>query len=96
MEKPKIITHEDAWFSYIAGLLEEIRDAVKNPEPKVIKFSSHLNDRADEVEVATLDGTVVKTISLSQNENDQLIQQSGQPKQKNGSAKRGGSRGKDV
>jgi hypothetical protein len=31
VEEPKITTHEDAWFAYIAELLKEIRDAVKNP-----------------------------------------------------------------
>jgi hypothetical protein len=46
MEKPKVITHEDAWFSYIAGLLEEIRDAVKISEAKVINFSGDSGNQA--------------------------------------------------
>ena len=32
MEKPRIITPEDQWFSYIASLLEEIRDLLKESQ----------------------------------------------------------------
>jgi hypothetical protein len=64
MEKPGVITHEDAWFAYIAGLLEEIRDAVKPAE-----------------EIKIIDNEILHPVPFPQ---------------KNGSAKRGGRRGKNV
>jgi hypothetical protein len=83
VEEPKIITHEDAWFAYIAELLEKIRDAIKKPEPKVINVS----------------GTAIlpeppkspETVTLGENQNPAKPAQ-----EKNGSAKRGGKRGKNV